>query len=48
MVKSRDELLIEIAREMGLDRMGEDDDEEEEDADGRGDAAAPLPLHHHP
>jgi hypothetical protein len=45
MVKSRDELLIEIAREMGLDRMGEDD--EEEDADGRGDAAAPLPLHHH-
>jgi hypothetical protein len=47
MVKSRDELLIEIAREMGLDHMGEDDEEEEEDADGRGDAAAPLPLHHH-
>jgi hypothetical protein len=47
MVKSRDELLIEIAREMGLDRMGEDDDDEEEDADGRGDAVAPLPLHHH-
>jgi hypothetical protein len=40
MVESRDELLMEIAREMGLDRMGEDD-EEEEDADNGGDAAAP-------
>jgi hypothetical protein len=41
MVESRDELLTEIAREMGLDRMGEDE-EEEEDADDGGDAAAPL------
>jgi hypothetical protein len=43
MVKSRDELLMEIARETGLDRMGEDEDEEEEkeDADNGGDAAAP-------
>jgi hypothetical protein len=43
MVESRDELLMEIARETGLDRMGEDDDdeEEEEDADDGGDAAAP-------
>jgi hypothetical protein len=42
MVESRDELL-EMAREMGLDCMGEDDDEEEEedDADDGGDAAAP-------
>jgi hypothetical protein len=34
---------MEIARETGLDRMGEDEDEEEEeeDADDRGDAAAP-------
>jgi hypothetical protein len=40
MVDSRDELLMEIAREMGLDRMGEDEDEEE-DVDDRGDAAAP-------
>jgi hypothetical protein len=39
MVESRDELLMEIAREMGLDRIGED--EEEEDADNGGDAAAP-------
>jgi DnaJ-domain-containing protein 1 len=43
MVESQDELLMEIAREMGLDRMGEDEDEEEEeeDADDGGDAAAP-------
>jgi DnaJ-domain-containing protein 1 len=43
MVKSHDELLMEIAREMGLDRMGEDEDEEEEeeDANDGGDAAAP-------
>jgi hypothetical protein len=43
MVESRDELLMEITRETGLDCMGEDEDEEEEeeDADDRGDAAAP-------
>jgi peptidoglycan hydrolase CwlO-like protein len=39
MVESRDELLMEIAREMGLDHMGED--EEEEDTDDERDAAAP-------
>jgi hypothetical protein len=51
MVESRDELLMEIARETGLDHMGEDEDEEEEeeDADDGGDvvaphAAAPPPL----
>jgi hypothetical protein len=47
MVKSHDELLMEITREMGLDCMGEDgdDEEEEEDADDGGDAATPpLPL----
>jgi hypothetical protein len=49
MVESHDEILMGIAREMGLDRMGEgeDEEEEEEDADDGGDAAAPLPLHHH-
>jgi hypothetical protein len=57
MVESRDELLMEIGREAGLDRMGEDEDdeEEEEDANDGGEAAtppaaappplAPLPLH---
>jgi hypothetical protein len=42
MVESRDELLMEIARETGLDHMGEDEEEEEEeDANDGGDAAAP-------
>jgi hypothetical protein len=41
MVETRDELLMEIARETGLDRMGEDEEEEEEDIDNKGDAAAP-------
>jgi regulator of replication initiation timing len=51
MVESHDELLMEIAREMGLDRLGEGEDEEEEeeeeDADDGGDATAPLLPHHH-
>jgi hypothetical protein len=43
MVESHDELLMEIAREMGLDHMGEDEggEEEEEDADDGGDATTP-------
>jgi hypothetical protein len=43
MVESRDELVMEIAREIGLDRMGEDEDEEEEEegANKGGDATAP-------
>jgi hypothetical protein len=41
MVESHDKLLMEITRETGLDRMGEDEDEEEEDTDDKGDAAAP-------
>jgi hypothetical protein len=43
MVKSRNELLMEIARGTGLHRMGEDEDdeEEEEDAYDEGDATAP-------
>jgi hypothetical protein len=43
MVESRNEVLMEIAREMGLGRMGEDedDDEEEEDADNGGNVTAP-------
>jgi peptidoglycan hydrolase CwlO-like protein len=43
MVKSCDELLMEIAMETVLDHMGEeeDDEEEEEDADDEGDTATP-------
>jgi hypothetical protein len=40
MVESRDELLLEIAWETGLDRMGEEEEEEEEDTNNEGDAAA--------
>jgi hypothetical protein len=41
MIKSHNELIIEIARETGLDHMGEDaeDEEEDEDADNEGDAS---------
>jgi hypothetical protein len=43
MVKSHDELLMEIARKTGLDRMGEDDEVEEEyeDVDDGEDVASP-------
>jgi hypothetical protein len=43
MVESHDELLMEIARETGLDHIGEDaeDEEEDEDADDGGDATTP-------
>jgi hypothetical protein len=43
MVESHDELIMEITKETGLDRMGEDaeDEEEDDDADDGGDAAAP-------
>jgi hypothetical protein len=40
MVESRDELLMEIARKTGLDRMDEDEGEEEE-MDNEGDVTAP-------
>jgi hypothetical protein len=50
MVRSYDELIMEIATETRLDRMGDDDHEDddvddsegEDDDDDRGDAAAPL------
>jgi hypothetical protein len=42
MVESRDELLMEIARETGVESMGEDEGEEEDTNDGE-DAAAPPP-----
>jgi hypothetical protein len=43
MVESHDELIVEITRETGLDRMGEDaeDEEEDEDADDDGNVASP-------
>jgi hypothetical protein len=45
MVNSHDELLMEITRETGLDRMGEDDEDEEEDEDANdGEDAATPPV----
>jgi hypothetical protein len=41
MVQSCDELIMEIAAETGLDRMGEDDSDDEDEDDDRGDAVAP-------
>jgi hypothetical protein len=43
MVESHDELLLEITRETGLGRLGEDAEakEEDEDVDNGGDAPAP-------
>jgi hypothetical protein len=42
MVQSYDELIMEIAVETGLDRMGEDDSDDEDDNDGdEGDVVAP-------
>jgi hypothetical protein len=44
MVESHNELIMEIAKEIRLDRMGEDmeNEEEDEDADDGGDATAPT------
>jgi hypothetical protein len=32
-IQSRNELVMEMAAEMGLDRMGEDDNEDDDDGD---------------
>jgi hypothetical protein len=41
MIQSRDELIPEMAKEYGLNRMGENDDDEEDD-DDEGNAVTPL------
>ncbi len=43
MIQSRDELIMEMAKETRLDRMGEDvkEEEDDDDDDDGGDAAAP-------
>jgi hypothetical protein len=41
MIQSRDELIIEMAEEYGLNRMGENDDDEDDDDDDEGNAIAP-------
>jgi myosin heavy subunit len=41
MIQSRDELILEMAEEYGLNRMGENDDDEDEDDDNEGNVVAP-------
>jgi hypothetical protein len=41
MIQSRDELILEMAEEYGLNRMGENDDDEDENNDDEGNAVAP-------
>jgi hypothetical protein len=41
MIQSHDELIMELAKEYGLNRMGENDDNKDEDDDDEGNAIAP-------
>jgi hypothetical protein len=41
MIQSCDELILEMAEEYGLNRMGENDDDKDEDDDDEGNAVAP-------
>jgi peptidoglycan hydrolase CwlO-like protein len=41
MIQSHDELIMEMAEEYGLNRMGENDDDEDEDDDDEGNVVAP-------
>jgi hypothetical protein len=43
MIQSRDELIMEMAEEYGLNRMGENDDDEDEDGEGNA-VAPPAPV----
>jgi hypothetical protein len=45
MIQSRDELIMVMVEEYGLNRMGENDDDEDGDEDDEGNAVAPLHLH---
>jgi hypothetical protein len=45
MIQSRDELIMEMAEEYGLNRMGENDDDEDEDDNDEGNTiASPAPA----
>jgi hypothetical protein len=41
MIQSCDELILEMAKEYGLNRMGENNDDEDEDDDDEANAVAP-------
>jgi hypothetical protein len=44
MIQSRDELIMKMAEEYGLNHMGDNDGEEDEDDDDEGNAVAPQHL----
>jgi hypothetical protein len=44
MIQFRDELILEMAEEYGLNRMGENDDDKDEDDDDEGNTVTPLRL----
>jgi hypothetical protein len=44
MIQSRDELILEMAEEYGLNDMGENDDDEDENDDDKGNAVATPSL----
>jgi hypothetical protein len=44
MIQSHDELILEMAEEYGLNRMGENDDDEDEDDDDEGNTVTPRAL----
>jgi hypothetical protein len=41
MIQSRDDLILEMTEEYGLNRMGENDDDKDEDDDDEGNTVAP-------
>jgi hypothetical protein len=41
MIQSRDQLILEMAKEYGLNRMGENDDDKDENDDNEGNVVAP-------
>jgi hypothetical protein len=41
MIQSRDELILDMAKEYGLNRIGENDSDEDEDDDDEGNIVAP-------
>jgi hypothetical protein len=42
MIQSSDELILEMAKEYGLNHMGEYDDDEDEDDEDKGNTITPL------
>jgi hypothetical protein len=44
MIPSHNEVIMEMAKEYGLNRMGENDDDGDEDEDDEGNATAPPAL----